>query len=78
MPRLPLVKPNDLIKYLHKKGFRPHKHAKGKGSHIVMYNQQTNRWTTIQTNKKQIGPNMLLTILAEAGISREEFMSDPF
>lgn len=78
MSRLTPVKPNDLIKYLHNNGFRAHKHSKGKGSHVVMYNQQTNRWTTVQTSKKEIGPNMLLTILAEAGISREQFMRSSF
>jgi len=70
------VKPNELIKFLHSKGFQPHKNSKGKGSHVVLYNPETKKWTTVKTSKNEIRVGLLLTILAEAGITREEFMNE--
>jgi len=71
VPKLPVVKTSDLIKYLNGKGFS---HIHTKGSHYVMASDT--RYTEVPLNKKEIGDGLLLTILAESGIDREEFIRD--
>ncbi len=71
MPRLPVVSGSELVKYLASKGFRP---VRQKGSHIFLKSDD-GRYTTVPVGK-DIGPGLLLQILADAGISREQFMAD--
>lgn len=50
MSKLPVVKTNELIKYLNKRGFS---HIHTKGSHYVM--ASSTRFTEVPLNKKEIG-----------------------
>lgn len=74
--KLPVVKARELIKYLQKKGFEP-KPRKKRGSHIVLRNSKGRR-TEVSSHggNNEIGKGLLNAILAEAGISIEEFKRD--
>lgn len=72
MIKLPLVEPLALIKYLSKKGFSV---VHVKGSHHFLKSES--RYTTVPMHKgKKIGRGLLLSILAESGITREEFLDE--
>jgi len=70
--KLPLIDPLDLIKYLSKRGFNV---VHVNGSHHVL--KSNNRFTTVPFHRgQQIGRGLLLAILEEAGITKEEFLKD--
>jgi len=69
MPKLPAIKPKDLIKKLHKLGFIDDHQT---GSHIIMMHPKTNRRATIPYHQHDIPKGTLNSLLKEAGISREE------
>ena len=71
MPRLPVVAGSDLVKYLASKGFHP---VRQKGSHLFLRSDD-GRYTTIPM-RNDIGPGLLLQILADVGITREQFMEE--
>ena len=72
VPKLPRPSTRELIKYLNKKrGFVV---IRIKGDHHTLQNHE-GRYTTVPL-RKEIGQGLLLEILADAGISREEFMKD--
>jgi len=68
--KLPVVSSNDLIKYLTKKGF-VHRHSKG-GHHIFVLDDIR---VTIP-ERKEVGKGLLLSILAEVQIKREDFIME--
>lgn len=70
MPKLPVVSSRDLIKYLKRKGFE-HDHTTG--SHHVY--KSNNRLVSIP-ERKEVGKGLLLAILEEAGISRDDFIQE--
>lgn len=66
---------NELIKRLNRFG-KPHglkvriAAARGKGSHARLY--FGNRFTTIKDRRKEIGPGLLKSMLADLGVSRDD------
>jgi predicted RNA binding protein YcfA (HicA-like mRNA interferase family) len=70
--KLPVISSRDLIKYLLKKGFQ-YDHTKG--SHHVYKSDSNNRRVTIP-ERKEIGKGLLLAILEEVGISRDDFIQE--
>lgn len=70
MSKLPLLSSNDFIKYISKKGFT-HKHSKG--SHHV-YELGSLRITVPE--RDTLGKGLLLSMLAEIGIKREDFIRE--
>jgi predicted RNA binding protein YcfA (HicA-like mRNA interferase family) len=66
--KLPVVSSRDLIKYLQKKGFQ-YQHTKG-SHHVYKLND---RLVTVP-ERKEVGKGLLLGILEEAGISRDDFI----
>ena len=69
MSKLPVVSSNDLIKYLvNEKGFS---YVHTRGDHHI-FKSETRRVSIPE--RKEIGKGLLLGILAEAEISKEEFM----
>ncbi|MDE1764769.1 MAG: type II toxin-antitoxin system HicA family toxin [Thaumarchaeota archaeon] len=74
MDKLPKVSGNQLIKYLvNKKGFRI---SHRKGSHVSLRNDVNHRFTSIPSKNEDLGTGLLLQIIEDCGIAREEFIVD--
>ncbi|MCS7368000.1 MAG: type II toxin-antitoxin system HicA family toxin [archaeon YNP-WB-062] len=71
MSKLPVVSGREVIKYLTKKGFVV---SRQKGSHVVLKSQDGRRVTV--PLHEELDRGTLLEILAEAGISKEEFLRE--
>ncbi|RLI77971.1 hypothetical protein DRP05_08610 [Archaeoglobales archaeon] len=73
--KLPSVSYSDVIKALSRAGFT-YAPKRGKGSHIAMYKIDENgkRRLVIIPRKKNIPKGTLLSILKQAGLSKEEFL----
>ncbi len=75
MARLPIVSGKEVISALKRAGFEE-KRQKGSHVHLVGLNQQTQKRTIVTVplhGNKEILPRTLLSILKQAGLSREEF-----
>jgi predicted RNA binding protein YcfA (HicA-like mRNA interferase family) len=68
--KLPVVSSRELIKYLTKKGF---KYIRTTGSHHVY--KLNDRLVTVP-KRKEIGKGLLVAILEEAGINRDDFIHE--
>ncbi len=67
--RIPSLSWREVLKALKKVGFLP---VRQSGSHILMRNKEGNR--IVVPRHDPIGKGLLMEILAEAGITREEFL----
>ena len=70
MAKLPLVSSRYLIKYLATHGFV---HVHTRGSHHVL---RRGTRTVVVPERAQVGRGLLLEILAQVGLSRDEFLGD--
>ena len=70
MVKLPKISGKELCKILEKLGFEK---IYGKGSHVRFKHQDGRRTVVPVHGNEDIGPGLLLTILKQIGISREEF-----
>ena len=70
MAKLPLVSSRYLIKYLAAHGFV---HIHTRGSHHVL---RRGTRTVVVPERAQVGRGLLLEILAQVGLSRDEFLGD--
>jgi predicted RNA binding protein YcfA (HicA-like mRNA interferase family) len=66
---LPVLSWREVLKALGKKGFKP---IRQRGSHIYLQNE-SGRYTVVPRHA-EIKKSTLMKILAEAGLSREEFL----
>jgi predicted RNA binding protein YcfA (HicA-like mRNA interferase family) len=74
MGKIPRVSGNQLIKYLvNKKGFQI---SHRKGSHVSLRNENKQRFTSVPSKNDDLGTGLMLQILDDCGITREEFISD--
>jgi predicted RNA binding protein YcfA (HicA-like mRNA interferase family) len=72
--KLPRVSGNNLIKYLvNKKGFVI---SHRKGSHVSLRNDITHRFTSVPSKNDELGIGLLVQILEDCDITREEFIQD--
>ncbi|MEM1587320.1 MAG: type II toxin-antitoxin system HicA family toxin [Candidatus Bathyarchaeia archaeon] len=71
MSRLPIISGRELIRYLVKKGFVI---SRQRGSYVVLKSQDSRRVTV--PLHEELDRGTLLEILAEAGISKEEFLRE--
>ncbi|HEY4699506.1 MAG TPA: type II toxin-antitoxin system HicA family toxin [Nitrososphaerales archaeon] len=69
--RLPSVSWREVLKALSKKGFKV---IHQKGSHIVLVNLDGKRRTVVP-RYKEIKPGTLLSILDQAGLTKEDFIN---
>jgi len=69
MPKLPSLKPQDIIKILESKGFVL---DRVKGSHYIYYHPITKRRVVIPYHKNDLPKGTILAILSQAGISKED------
>ncbi len=72
MPKLPVLKPKEVIKRLEKLGFVKDRQS---GSHIVLYRTKDKKRAVVPIHLKDIKKGTLLAILRESGISKEDFLS---
>jgi predicted RNA binding protein YcfA (HicA-like mRNA interferase family) len=74
MGKIPRVSGNQLIKYLvNKKGFQV---SHRKGSHVSLHNESTHKFTSVPSKNDDLGTGLMLQILDDCGIARDEFVSD--
>jgi len=68
MPKLPVVKPRQVIAALEKAGFRP---VRQRGSHIQF--KRGNLLVTVPNHPGDLNPSVLKSILRQAQLGVEEF-----
>ena len=74
MPKLPIVSSKEIIRVLQKAGFE-YAPKRGKGSHLAFVKKDKDRTRlVIVPDKKEIPKGTLLSILEQAGLSKEEFV----
>ena len=71
MPKLPVLSAKDVIKVLRKFGFRVYRQT---GSHIHLWNEERKLLVTVP-NYKELAKGALISIMKQAKIEREEFIS---
>ena len=71
MPKLPALKPREIIRKLQKLGFVNDHQT---GSHIVMYHSETRKRTVVPYHLKDLPKGTLSAILRETNISKKEFL----
>jgi len=71
--KLPILSAKEIIKALKKDGFRV---LRQKGSHVSLYKKSEDKiYLVIVPDKKEVKRGTLLSILKQAGISREKFFA---
>ena len=69
--KLPSVTPDQLLRALHRDGWSERRRS---GSHIILvHDQKPGRVVVLYHWDKEIKPGTLASIIAQAGLSREEF-----
>lgn len=69
MPKLPVMRPRELIRALKKLGFLE---VRQKGSHLIMVNESENKQLTIPVHNKPLKKGTLASILRQGEISVED------
>ena len=71
--KLPILSAKEIIKALEKDGFRV---IRQKGSHVSLYKKSEDKvYLVIVPDKKEVKRGTLLSILKQAGMSREKFFA---
>jgi mRNA interferase HicA len=71
MPKLPAVKPREIIRFLERNGFVLD-HVSG--SHFVYYHSGSKRRAVVPQHNRDIPKGTLLSLLREAGFKREDLI----
>src|SRR3989338_9645415 len=71
MPKLPSLKPREVVKKLKKLGFIEHHQV---GSHLTLKNPDTKQRAVVPMHLKDIKRGTLASILREIGIDRDSFL----
>jgi len=69
MPKLPIVKPRELVKSLKKLGFVEFRQ---KGSHLILVNESKNKQVVVPMHNKPLKKGTLASILRQAELRIEE------
>jgi len=69
MPKFPSLTPQQVIKFLEKKGFIL---DRSKGSHRIYFHPETRKRVIVPFHRKDLPQGTLREILRQAGIEREE------
>lgn len=69
MPRLPVIRPRELIRALRKLGFSE---LRQKGSHLIMVHEARGKQITIPIHNKPLKKGTLAAILRQGEISIED------
>ncbi len=71
MPKLPAVRPREIIRFLDRKGFALD-HVSG--SHLIYYHPVSKRRAVVPKHNRDIPKGTLMSLLREAGFTREELI----
>jgi predicted RNA binding protein YcfA (HicA-like mRNA interferase family) len=71
MPKLPAVKPREVIRFLEQNGFVLDHTS---GSHFIFYNATSKRRAVVPQHNRDVPKGTLLSLLREAGFSRAELI----
>lgn len=72
MPKLPAVKPRDIVKFLERNGFVLDHIS---GSHYVYYHASSKRRAVVPQHNRDIPKGTLISLLREAGFTREALVT---
>jgi len=71
MPKLPAVKPRQVIRFLEQNGFILDHTS---GSHFIFYNSVSRRRAVVPRHNRDIPKGTLMSLLRESGFTREELI----
>lgn len=71
MPKLPAIKPKDIIRKLKTLGFIQDHLS---GSHVILYHSQNKKRAVVPYHLRDIPKGTLSSMLKEAGITKKEFI----
>jgi len=71
MPKLPSLRPREIISFLKANGFDLDRVT---GSHFIFYNASSRRRAVISRHDRDIPKGTLISLLREAGFSREDII----
>lgn len=71
MPRLPTVKPYQLVQALERAGFEIDHQT---GSHVVLWRASDNRRVVVPWHDRDLGRGLTLRIIKSAGLTRDQFI----
>jgi len=72
MPKLPAVRPREVIQFLQRNGFVL---VHTSGSHFVFYHPVSKRRAVVPRHNRDMPKGTLLSLLREAGFAREELIA---
>jgi predicted RNA binding protein YcfA (HicA-like mRNA interferase family) len=72
MPKLPAVKPRQVIRFLEQQGFVLDRTT---GSHFIYYHPVSRRRGVVPKHNRDMPKGTLMSLLREAGFSREEIIA---
>jgi predicted RNA binding protein YcfA (HicA-like mRNA interferase family) len=72
MPKLPAVKPRQVIRFLEQQGFVLDHTS---GSHFIFYHPTSRRRAVVPRHNRDLPKGTLIAVLREAGITREEMIA---
>lgn len=70
MPKLPSLKPRQVVRALKRAGFVEFRQ---KGSHLIMVNEKTDKQTVIPVHTRDIKKGLFYSIIRDAGLTTKEF-----
>ena len=71
MPRLPMVKPAQLVRALERAGFEIDHQT---GSHVVLWRASDNSRVVVPWHNRDLGRGLTLRIIKSAGLTRDQFI----
>ena len=71
MPKLPAIKPRQVIRFLEQIGFVLDHTS---GSHFIFYHPTSRRRAVVPSHNRDLPKGTLLSLLREAGFTREELL----
>ena len=71
MPKLPAVRPREVIRFLEQNGFVLDRTS---GSHFIFYNPASKRRAVVPQHNRDFPKGTLLSLLREAAFTRQELL----
>jgi predicted RNA binding protein YcfA (HicA-like mRNA interferase family) len=71
MPKLPAIKPRQVIRFLEQNGFVLDHTS---GSHFIFYDPTARRRAVVPSHNRDLPKGTLMSLLREAGFTREELI----
>ena len=71
MPKLPSVKPRQVIRFIEQNGFVLDHTS---GSHFIFYHLSSHRRAVVPSHNRDLPKGTLMSLLREAGFTREELI----